>query len=88
MDFLAFEDELDIERELIKVMGEGYNQWTFREDLKSEADLWNNLREKISRNNVSELGDYPITDNEFEKIKTELFHNTQTPFDAAKWLKG
>ena len=88
MDFLAFEDELEIERELIKVMGEGYNQWTFREDLKSEADLWNNLREKISRNNVSELGDYPITDNEFEKIKTELLHNTQTPFDAAKWLKG
>lgn len=88
MDFNRFEDELDIERELIKVMGEGYNQWTFREDLKSEADLWNNLREKISRNNVSELGDYPITDNEFEKIKTELLHNTQTPFDAAKWLKG
>lgn len=88
MDFLAFEDELEIERQLIEIMGEGYNQWTFREDLKSEADLWNNLREKISQNNVSELRDYPITDNEFDKIKTELLHNTQTPFDAAKWLKG
>ncbi|WP_414042353.1 type I restriction endonuclease subunit R [Macrococcus sp. EM39E] len=88
MDFLAFEDELEIERELIKVMGEGYNQWTFREDLKSEGDLWKNLRQKISQNNVSEIGDYPLTDNEFEKIKTELLNNTQTPFDAAKWLKG
>ena len=29
-----------------------------------------------------------LTDKEFETIKTELLFETQTPFDAAKWLKG
>ncbi|MCU7558657.1 type I restriction endonuclease subunit R [Macrococcus capreoli] len=88
MNYFEFDDELEIEKQLIEFMGEGYNQWTFRKDLKSENDLWNNLRQKISQNNVSELRDYPLTDNEFEKIKIELLNNTQTPFDAAKWLKG
>lgn len=50
--------------------------------------LWQNLREKITQNNLSELGDVPLTDKEFEAIKTELLLKTQTPFDAAKWLKG
>ena len=31
---------------------------------------------------------FPLTDKEFETIKTELLLRTKTPFDAAKWLKG
>ncbi|PRO65652.1 type I restriction endonuclease subunit R [Alkalicoccus urumqiensis] len=80
--------EAEIESHLIEVLGEGHNQWTFRADLKSEADLWQNLRQKITQNNLSELGDTLLTDKEFEAIKTELLFRTQTPFDAAKWLKG
>ncbi len=88
MQSLSHRSEVEIENHLIQVLGEGHNQWTFRDDLKSEADLWQNLRQKITQNNLSELGDTPLTDKEFEAIKTELLFRTQTPFDAAKWLKG
>ena len=81
-------DELAVEHRLIEVLGEGHNQWNYRPDLKSEADLWDNLRHKITRNNLSEIGEHPITDKEFDNIKTELLSKTQTPFDAARWLKG
>ena len=81
-------DELAVEHRLIEVLGEGHNQWNYRPDLKSEADLWDNLRHKITRNNLSEIGEHPLTDKEFDTIKTELLSKTQTPFDAARWLKG
>ncbi|MBX0319058.1 type I restriction endonuclease subunit R [Shouchella clausii] len=81
-------DEAEVERCLIEVLGEGYNQWNYRPELKSEADLWNNLRKIITQNNLSEIGEVPITDKEFDTIKTELLSKTQTPFDAARWLKG
>ena len=80
--------EDEVEKRLIKVLGEGHNQWTYRPDLKSVEDLWHNLRQKIVQNNLSEIGEYPLTDKEFETIKTKLLSKTQTPFDAAKWLKG
>ena len=81
-------DEAEVESHLIHILGEGHNQWVYRPELKTEADLWQNLREKITHNNLSEIGDHPLTDKEFETIKTELLLKTQTPFDAAKWLKG
>jgi len=88
MGHIQYNDEAEVERRLIEVLGEGHNQWQFRPDLKSEKDLWNNLRVKITQNNLSEIGENPLTDNEFERIKTELLSRTVTPFDAAKWLKG
>lgn len=85
---IAHNDELAVERRLIEVLGEGYNQWNYRSDLKTEEDLWMNLRKIITRNNLSEIGEYPISDKEFDSIKTELLSKTKTPFDAARWLKG
>lgn len=81
-------EELEIERRLIEVLGEGHNQWVYRPDLKTEEDLWQNLRAKIVNNNKAQIGEHPLTDNEFERLKTELLSRTQTPFYAAKWLKG
>ncbi|UUV98899.1 type I restriction endonuclease subunit R [Vagococcus luciliae] len=81
-------NELEVEDRLISVLGEGHNQWNYRPDLKTEQDLWDNLRQKISQNNVAELQDVPLTDDEFDRIKVELLNKTRTPFDAAKWLKG
>jgi len=81
-------DEAEVERRLIEVLGEGHNQWNYRSDLKSEADLWKNLRLKITQNNLSEIGEQPLTNKEFDTIKTELLLKTKTPFEAAKWLKG
>ena len=83
---ISHREEAEVEEQLIRVLGEGHNQWTYRPDLKSE-DLWVNLQ-KIISNNQAELNDFPLTDKEFETIKTELLLRTKTPFDAAKWLKG
>ncbi|MEJ9171670.1 HsdR family type I site-specific deoxyribonuclease [Bacillus cereus] len=88
MTKISHNDEAEVERHLIEVLGEGHNQWNYRPDLKSEDDLWNNLRQKITQNNLSEIGENPISDKEFDSIKTELLLRTQTPFDAARWLKG
>ncbi|MEC1599607.1 HsdR family type I site-specific deoxyribonuclease [Bacillus spizizenii] len=88
MATIQHKDEAAVERRLIEVLGEGYNQWNYRPDLKSEEDLWENLRQKITQNNLSEIGEHPMTDKEFDTIKTELLSKTQTPFDTAKWLKG
>ena len=88
MATITHTDELEIERRLIEVLGEGHNQWNYRPDLKSEEELWNNLRQKITQNNLAEIGEHPLTDHEFDKIKTELLSKTKTPFEAAKWLKG
>lgn len=84
----TYNDELSVEKRLIEVLGEGHNQWNYRSDLKSEQDLWKNLREKITQNNLDALNDIPLSDNEFELLKTELLSKTVTPFDAARWLKG
>ena len=80
-------DEAEVERRLIEVLGEGYNRWNYRADLKSEEDLWNNLRQKITQNNLSEIGEHEFLI-KLTLIKTELLLKTQTPFDAARWLKG
>ncbi|OAB41794.1 type I restriction endonuclease subunit R [Paenibacillus antarcticus] len=88
MTKIPHDDEAEMERRLIEVLGEGRNQWNYRPDLKSEEDLWKNLRQKITQNNLSEIGDLPISDKEFDTIKTELLLKTKTPFDAARWLKG
>lgn len=85
---IPHKDEGEVERRLIEVLGEGHNQWNYRPDLKSEEDLWKNLRQKITQNNLSEIGEHPLSDKEFDTIKTELLLKTQTPFDAARWLKG
>ena len=88
MTKILHNDEAEVERRLIQVLGEGHNQWNYRPDLKSEEDLWKNLRAKITQNNLSEIGEHPLTDKEFDTIKTELLLKTKTPFDAARWLKG
>ena len=80
--------EAEIEHLLIDTLCQRRNQWTFREDLKTEEDLWQNLRQKIEQNNTAELGDHPLTDTEFERVKTNLLLRTATPFSAGRWLKG
>ena len=67
---LSVNDEATVENKLIAILGEDRNQWTYRADLKSEQDLWRNLREKIIQNNLAAIGEHPLTDQEFERIKT------------------
>lgn len=44
---LKITKEAQLEQNLIELLCEGHGQWTYRPDLKSEADLWRNLRDKI-----------------------------------------
>lgn len=59
----------------------------YREDLKSEEDLWKNLRQKITQNNLSEIKEHPITDKEFDSIKMELTH-TRNAFSCCQMAEG
>lgn len=81
-----FTAESTMEENLIKQLVYGESQWTYREDLKNEEDLWKNFRQKLSQNNNAILSDNPLTDQEFEQIKTQL--NFQSPYEAAKWIAG
>ena len=85
---LKITKEAQLEQNLIELLCEGHGQWTYRPDLKSEADLWRNLRDKIENRNKSKLDGHDLTDSEFERIKSEILASTKTPFDAAKWLRG
>lgn len=78
--------ELEIEKQLISQLVTGESQWTYREDLKTEEQLWENFFEKLAQNNVALLADYPLTEQEKRQIKNQL--NFVSYYDAAKWLVG
>ena len=78
--------ELEIERQLIQQLTSGESQWTYREDLKNEDQLWDNFFDKLSQNNVAVLADHPLTDQEKRQIKNQL--NFVSYYEAAKWLAG
>ena len=80
--------EHEIEKKLIGILTTEQNQWTYRKDLKTEVDLWNNLRRHIDRINKRVLADVPLTDNEFELLKSRFRALTQNPFNASQWLRG
>ena len=78
--------ELEIERQLIQQLTSGESQWTYREDLKNEDQLWDNFFDKLAQNNVAVLADHPLTDQEKRQIKNQL--NFVSYYEAAKWLAG
>lgn len=69
------ETEASLEKTLIDSLTQGISQWTYREDLKTEEDLWNNIRQKLIANNRDKLaeGNEPyLTHQEFEQVKNQL----------------
>lgn len=81
-----FVAEQVLENNLIKQLISGTSQWSFRDDLQTEDDLWQNFREKLERNNTDLLGEHPLTPQEFQQIKNQL--NFVNFYEAAKWLAG
>ncbi|MCL2244520.1 MAG: type I restriction endonuclease, partial [Treponema sp.] len=81
-------NEAYIENTLIEILTERENQWTYRNDIKTETALWDNLREHINRINVAPLEGILLTDNEFTQVKNEFKRLTHTPFLASQWLRG
>jgi len=80
--------ENQIEKSFIDILTMRENQWTYRDDIKTEAVLWANLRVHINRINIARLDGVPLTDKEFEQLKVEFKRLTATPFGASQWLRG
>lgn len=80
--------EAQIEKNFIDILTRRENQWTYRDDIKTEDALWDNLRDHINRINLARLDGVPLTDKEFEQLKVEFIRLTTTPFDASQWLRG
>jgi len=81
-------NEAQIEKQFIDILTKNENQWTYRNDIKTEAALWDNVRGHINRINIAQLDDVPLTDIEFNQIKNEFRRLTATPFLASQWLRG
>lgn len=78
--------ESNIEKKLIDQLSSGESQWTYRPDLHTEADLWNNFRYILEQNNKAKLNDDPLSDSEFEQVKNQLQFSSF--YEAGKWLVG
>ncbi len=75
-----------MERRLIEQLCGGESQWTYRSDIKTEEDLWDNFKYILEQNNKAKLKDTSLSESEFAKIKNDLSHATF--YDAGKWLVG
>lgn len=78
--------EAVIEKRLIEQLCTGESQWTYRPDIRTEAQLWDNFKYILEQNNKAKLNDEPLSDSEFAKIKNDLSHASF--YDAAKCLVG
>lgn len=78
--------EAVLEKRLIDQLCQGDSQWTYRPDIRTEEDLWDNFRHILEQNNKAKLDDGHLTDSEFAKIKNDLSHASF--YDAGRWLVG
>lgn len=75
-----------IEQKLIDQLVYGNSQWTYRQDLKTEEDLWKNFRYILEQNNKDRLNGTPLSDAEFEQVKNQLQFSSF--YKAGEWLVG
>lgn len=75
-----------IEQRLIAQLCGEESQWTYRPDIKTEEDLWNNFKYILEQNNKAKLNDIPLSESEFAKVKNDLSHASF--YDAGKWQVG
>ncbi len=75
-----------IEKRLIDQLCCDESKWTYRPDIKTEDQLWDNFKYILEQNNKAKLGDMPLSGSEFAKIKNDLSHASF--YDAGKWLVG
>lgn len=78
--------EAVIEQKLIEQLVYGDSQWTYREDLKTEEDLWRNFKYILEQNNKERLNGENLSDAEFEQVKNQLQFSSF--YKAGEWLVG
>ena len=75
-----------IEEKLIDQLVYGESQWIYREDLKTEEDLWRNFKYILEQNNKDRLNGELLSDAEFEQVKNQLQFSSF--YKAGEWLVG
>ena len=75
-----------IEEKLIDQLVYGDSQWIYREDLKTEEDLWRNFKYILEQNNKDRLNGESLSDAEFEQVKNQLQFSSF--YKAGEWLVG
>lgn len=80
--------ESEMEKLLIEQLCCDVSQWTYRDDIRTEADLWDNLRQKLNQNNIALLDGVPLTDEEMNQVKEFIRDQAETTYKAARWLAG
>lgn len=75
-----------MEKRLIDQLCCDESQWTYRPDIRTEDQLWNNFKYILEQNNKAKLNDVLLSDSEFAKIKNDVSHASF--YDAGKWLVG
>ena len=75
-----------IEQKLIEQLIYGDSQWIYRNDLKTEEDLWNNFKYILEQNNKERLNGEHLSDSEFEQVKNQLQFSSF--YKAGEWLVG
>ncbi len=80
------ESESAIEKKLIEQLVYGDSQWVYREDLKTENDLWANFKYILEQNNKDRLNGESLTEREFEQVKNQLQFSSF--YRAGEWLVG
>lgn len=78
--------EREIEQKLIDQLCTGVSQWTYRPDLRTEEDLWQNFQYILEQNNKNILDDTHLTEQEMAQIKNQLQFSSF--YEAGKWLVG
>jgi len=80
--------ESEMEKLLIEQLCCDVSQWTYRDDIRTEADLWDNLRQKLNQNNIALLDGVPLTNEEMNQVKEFIRDQAETTYKAARWLAG
>ena len=75
-----------IEKKLIEQLVYGDSQWVYRQDLKTENDLWANFKYILEQNNKDRLNGEALTESEFAQVKNQLHFSSF--YRAGEWLVG
>ena len=75
-----------MKKKLIEQLVYSDSQWTYRDDLKTEEDLWANFKYILEQNNKDRLNGESLSDTEFEQVKNQLQFSSF--YKAGEWLVG
>lgn len=81
-----FTQEQEMEKKLIELLTIEGSHWNYREDLKTEDQLWDNFFEHLKHTNKAILIENPLTKQEKERIKLDV--TATTFFESAEFLRG